>query len=160
MFPLSDVWAIPYLNPKAKERTGYPTQKPILLLERIIHLSTDAGDVVLDPFCGSGTTLVAAQLLGRSGIGIDVSEEAVELTRCRLAEPVKDGIQSSEERTGFLQNRERGCLVSPQWHLAHSGFNGNNGIDAFLTEVCEGVPIPVRVQRHGEDCGRGYSSFA
>ena len=48
--PLSDVWNIPYLNPKAKERTGYPTQKPILLLEQIIKIATDKGDVVLDPF--------------------------------------------------------------------------------------------------------------
>src|SRR5699024_9228610 len=60
--PLSDIWNIPYLNPKAKERTGYPTQKPILLLEQIIKIATDEGDTVLDPFCGSGTTLVAADL--------------------------------------------------------------------------------------------------
>ncbi|MCH9844827.1 MAG: site-specific DNA-methyltransferase, partial [Alphaproteobacteria bacterium] len=69
--PLSDVWEIPYLNPKAKERVGYPTQKPILLLERIIEIVTDKGDLVLDPFCGSGTTLVASQLMGRKFIGID-----------------------------------------------------------------------------------------
>ena len=87
--PLSDVWEIPFLNPKAKERTGYPTQKPILLLEQIIRLCTDEGDTVLDPFCGSGTTLVAASLMNRSAIGIDISEEAVELTRNRLAQPVK-----------------------------------------------------------------------
>jgi site-specific DNA-methyltransferase (adenine-specific) len=49
--PLSDVWEIPYLNPKAKERVGYPTQKPILLLENIIKLTTDEEDIVLDPFC-------------------------------------------------------------------------------------------------------------
>lgn len=60
--PLSDVWEIPFLNPKAKERTGYPTQKPILLLDRIIEISTDEGDLILDPFCGSGTTLVAADM--------------------------------------------------------------------------------------------------
>ena len=75
--PLSDVWEIPYLNPKAKERVGYPTQKPLLLLERIIELTTDKGDTVLDPFCGSGTTCVAAKLLERKFIGIDKSPEAV-----------------------------------------------------------------------------------
>ena len=53
--PLSDVWEIPFLNPKAKERVGYPTQKPVLLLERIISLCSEPGDIVLDPFCGSGT---------------------------------------------------------------------------------------------------------
>ena len=57
---MSDVWEIPFLNPKAKERVGYTTQKPILLLERIIEISTDENDIVLDPFCGSGTTLVAS----------------------------------------------------------------------------------------------------
>ncbi len=67
--PLSDVWNIPFLNPKAKERIGYPTQKPILLLERIIEISTAKGDCVLDPFCGSGTTLVTAKLLERNYIG-------------------------------------------------------------------------------------------
>lgn len=74
--PLSDVWDIPFLNPKAKERTGYPTQKPLSLLERIITLTTNEGDCVVDPFCGSGTTLVAAQSLGRTAIGVDVSEDA------------------------------------------------------------------------------------
>ncbi len=77
--PLSDVWDIPFLNPKAKERTGYPTQKPLLLLERIISLATNEGDCVLDPFCGSGTTLVAAQSLNRTAMGVDVLRR-----RCRV----------------------------------------------------------------------------
>lgn len=79
--PLSDVWEIPYLNPKAKERVGYPTQKPLLLLEQIIKIATNEGDLILDPFCGSGTTLVAASLLGRNSVGIDISTDAVELTK-------------------------------------------------------------------------------
>ena len=74
--PISDVWEIPFLNPKAKERTGYPTQKPIELLERIIRISTDEGDCVLDPFCGSGTTLVSAKLLNRDYIGIDINTDS------------------------------------------------------------------------------------
>ena len=87
--PLSDVWEIPFLNPKAKERVGYPTQKPILLLERIIELTTDEGDLVLDPFCGSGTTLVASKLLKRRYFGIDISPEAIQLTKSRLSNPIK-----------------------------------------------------------------------
>lgn len=87
--PLSDVWDIPFLNPKAKERTGYPTQKPMLLLERIIDISTDEDDTVLDPFCGSGTTLAAAKLKGRKFIGIDVNPEATALTERRLADIVR-----------------------------------------------------------------------
>ncbi len=77
--PIGDVWVIPILNPAAKERTGYATQKPLALLRRIIAASSNEGDIVLDPFCGSGTTLVAAQLLNRKWIGIDVSKTAVEL---------------------------------------------------------------------------------
>ena len=104
--PISDVWEIPFLNPKAKERVGYPTQKPIELLERIIKLSTDPGDCVLDPFCGSGTTLVSAALLGRTFIGIDNNPEAVRLCRQRLETPFKTAAlsalvptQSTEEKT-------------------------------------------------------------
>lgn len=87
--PLSDVWEIPFLNPKAKERVGYPTQKPIELLERIIKISTDEGDTILDPFCGSGTTLVAAKLTDRKGIGIDINPEAVKISKQRLQNPFK-----------------------------------------------------------------------
>ena len=67
------------------ENVGYPTQKPVKLLCRIIHASSDFGDVVLDPFCGSGTTLVAAHATGRKWIGIDINEDALAITRERLA---------------------------------------------------------------------------
>jgi site-specific DNA-methyltransferase (adenine-specific) len=87
--PLGDVWEIPYLNPKAKERTGYPTQKPLELLERLLALAVQPGQVVLDPCCGSGTTLVAAHFLGCDAIGFDVLPEAVELAEARLQEPVR-----------------------------------------------------------------------
>ena len=83
--PLDDVWDIPAIAPTSSERTGYPTQKPLALLKRIIQLASHAGDVVLDPFCGSGTTLVAAQQLGRSWIGIDANPQAIEIAKQRLA---------------------------------------------------------------------------
>ncbi|GAI03221.1 unnamed protein product, partial [marine sediment metagenome] len=156
--PLSDVWEIPFLNPKAKERTGYPTQKPILLLEQIIRLSTDEGDVVLDAFCGSGTTLVAATLLGRSAIGIDISEQAVELTRRRLAEPVKteskllkNGLQSYK-----TANHHALALLNG---ISYTPVQRNNGIDAFLAETYQGVPIPLRVQRDGETVAEAASAL-
>ena len=68
----------------AKERTGYPTQKPLALLERIIKASSNEGDVVLDPFCGCATACVAAEKLGRKWVGIDLSHKAVELVNMRL----------------------------------------------------------------------------
>ena len=79
-----DVWDIPTINNMAKERLGYPTQKPEALLEMIIGASSNRGDIVLDPFCGCGTTLVAAHRLDRKWIGIDVSSEACRLMEARL----------------------------------------------------------------------------
>ena len=81
---IDDVWALPYLMPAAKERIGYPTQKPLALLDRIIQASTSAGDMVLDPFCGCATTLVAADRLERQWAGIDLSEKAAELVVQRV----------------------------------------------------------------------------
>lgn len=83
--PISDVWTdVPPLSSHAAERLGYPTQKPLALLERIIGLCTDVGDTVLDPFCGCGTTVDAAQKLGRQWIGIDITHLAIGLIRHRL----------------------------------------------------------------------------
>ena len=80
-----DWWEISMLSTNHSERIGYPTQKPLSLLERIVKASSNPRDVVLDPFCGSGTALVAAQALGRQWIGIDSNHDAVRLSRSRLA---------------------------------------------------------------------------
>ena len=107
--PISDLWAFqPYtedtvfgtddgidadvrwLSTTDQERIGYPTQKPIALLERIIKASSNSGDVVLDPFCGCATACVAAEKLGRKWVGIDISEKAVELVNMRLREFMGD----------------------------------------------------------------------
>jgi DNA modification methylase len=79
-----DVWEIQSIQSQSKERLGYPTQKPEELLERIIRASSNPGDIVLDPFCGCGTTLVVAHELGRKWIGIDVSPKACRLMETRL----------------------------------------------------------------------------
>ncbi len=82
---LQDVWTdLPPINSQAKERLGYPTQKPQALLERIIQASSKEGDVVLDPFCGCGSAVAAAEKLGRRWIGIDVTHLAVALIKNRL----------------------------------------------------------------------------
>lgn len=82
--PLSDTWEVGVIAPIGKERTGYPTQKPEALLERVIRSSSREGDVVLDPFCGSGTTLAVAERLGRLWLGIDLTHLAVDVARARL----------------------------------------------------------------------------
>ncbi|MGH6820120.1 MAG: DNA methyltransferase, partial [Methylocella sp.] len=82
---VADVWTdIDRLNQTAKERLGYPTQKPLKLLERILGISSDENDIVLDAFCGCGTALVAAQNLGRQWIGIDISPTACRVMAKRL----------------------------------------------------------------------------
>ncbi len=83
-----DVFEIPALNAMAKERMGYPTQKPLALLNRIIKASSNEGDTVLDPFCGCATTCVAAEVLHRKWIGIDISPKALELVKTRLGREV------------------------------------------------------------------------
>jgi DNA modification methylase len=84
---LQDIWTdIPPINAKAAERMGYPTQKPEALLERIVALSSNAGDTVLDPFCGCGTTIAAAQKLKRRWVGIDITHLAITLIRSRLTD--------------------------------------------------------------------------
>jgi DNA modification methylase len=83
--PLQDVWTDIFpINSQAQERLGYPTQKPLVLLERLIEASTNEGDVVLDPFCGCGTAVHAAQKLRRNWIGIDVTHLAISLIERRL----------------------------------------------------------------------------
>jgi site-specific DNA-methyltransferase (adenine-specific) len=85
--PITSVWTdIPPINSQAQERLGYPTQKPVALLERIIAASSNEGDVVLDPFCGCGTTIHAAQKLSRRWIGIDITHLAIALVERRLRE--------------------------------------------------------------------------
>jgi site-specific DNA-methyltransferase (adenine-specific) len=81
---MSDVWDIPIIAPSSKERLGYPTQKPLALLERIIQASSNKGDVVLDPFCGCGTAVHAAQKLERDWIGIDITHLAISLIEKRM----------------------------------------------------------------------------
>ena len=84
--PMPDWWEISILNPNARERVGFPTQKPLELYERIIRASSDEGDIVLDPFAGCATTCVAAERLGRRWVGIDIWDKAHETVLNRLKE--------------------------------------------------------------------------
>ena len=156
--PLSDVWEMPFLNPKAKERVGYPTQKPISLLSRIISLTTDPDDIVLDPFCGSGTTLVAAQQMQRRSIGIDSSPDAIALAKQRLKNPVvtksallENGKESYRQHDKFAES-----------HLAtvdYTPVQRNKGIDGLLKKQLDGLPVFVRVQRPEETIGEAASKL-
>ena len=83
--PIDTIWNdIGGLQSQSKERTGYPTQKPVALLDRIIKASSNPGDVVLDPFCGCATACIAAEQLQREWVGIDISPKAAELVQMRM----------------------------------------------------------------------------
>ncbi|MBK9423157.1 MAG: site-specific DNA-methyltransferase [Bacteroidetes bacterium] len=143
--PLSDVWEIPYLNPKAKERTGYPTQKPVLLLNQILKIVTDEGDLVVDPFCGSGTTCVSAKSLKRQFIGIDISKDAVELANSRLEEMVISESNLLNKGTNEYQEKTEKELAILQ-NINAFPVQRNSGIDGFLKDHFEGMPVPVKIQ--------------
>jgi site-specific DNA-methyltransferase (adenine-specific) len=143
--PLSDVWEIPYLNPKAKERTGYPTQKPVLLLNQILNIVTEEGDLVVDPFCGSGTTCVSAKSLKRQFIGIDISKDAVELANSRLEEMVISESNLLNKGTNEYQEKTEKELAILQ-NINAFPVQRNSGIDGFLKEHFKGIPVPVKIQ--------------
>lgn len=98
---VTTVWDdIPFINSQAQERLGYPTQKPEALLERILKASSNEGDVVLDPFCGCGTTIQVAQKLNRRWIGIDITHLAIGLIKKRLFDAFGEDIRKTYEVIG------------------------------------------------------------
>jgi site-specific DNA-methyltransferase (adenine-specific) len=148
--PMSDVWQIPYLNPKAKERVGYPTQKPVELLMRIVSLFSDEGDTVLDPFCGSGTTIMAANEKKRNAIGMDCSQDAIDLTMQRLENPVitrsrllSKGYDDYKNADDKILEILSGIDILP--------VQRNSMIDCFYRLGYQDNPLPIRIQKEGED---------
>jgi DNA modification methylase len=145
---IGDVWTdISPLNSQAAERLGYPTQKPLTLLDRIIRLSTSPGDVVLDPFCGCGTTVDAAQRLDRKWLGIDITYIAVDLILKRLEHtygaPILKTIdvngipsdlgsaQALFERSPFDFERWAVSLINAEPNQKQVGDRGIDGVARF-----------------------------
>ena len=147
-----DVWEISIVAPSAKERLGYPTQKPEPLLDRIILASSKPGDIVLDPFAGCGTTLVSAQKNKRQWIGIDISPTAVELMKRRMervgAIKIKlIGMPVSEAQLLALKPFEFQNWVIQRLNGTHSPRrSGDMGIDGF--SFLEHLPIQVKQSEH------------
>ena len=145
---LDDVWDIPIVTSSAKERLGYPTQKPEALLERVIRMSSKPNDIVLDPFAGCGTTMVAAQRLGRQWIGIDISPTAVELMKRRMATVGATtiklvGMPVTDEQLRALKPFEFQNWVIQRMNGTHSPTkSGDMGIDGF--SFFEHLPIQVK----------------
>ena len=123
-----DVLSIPVLNSQAQERVGYPTQKPLALLEKIIKASSNADDVVLDPFCGCATACIAAQAKNREWVGIDISPKAAELVQQRMRNELGMFYQGAH-RTDVPRRTDLGKLPrynSPQNRISLYGEQGGN----------------------------------
>ncbi len=144
-----DVWEIT-LSSRSAERLGYPTQKPEALLERIIASSSNEGDVVLDPFCGCGTTVNVAQRMGRRWVGIDISPTAVNLMRRRIVkstagqcQPTVEGLPVIEDELKALKPFEfQNWVIAKVWGTAAPRKSGDMGIDGYSFMVHD--PIQVK----------------
>lgn len=149
--PLQSIWAdIPKVGNTAKERLGYPTQKPLALLERIIKTSSDPNDIVLDAFCGCGTALVAAQNLGRQWIGIDISP-----TACRvMAKRLRDVCHLPENEKMWLAGK--GFVVRDlPWSIAKLRAIPPFEFENWAVIGMGGIPNKVQIGDMGID-GRIY----
>ena len=107
-----DWWQIPILTNSAKERLGYPTQKPEVLLERIIKASSDQGDVILDAYCGCGTTVAVSQRLDRKWIGIDITYQSISLILKRLEDSFGQGILAEIELNGIPKDMDSAIALA------------------------------------------------
>lgn len=154
-----DVWQLPILAPSARERLGYPTQKPETLLERILLSSSREGDLVLDPFCGCGTTVAVAQRLGRRWIGIDITHLAIGLIKHRLQGQFgSDSVQEMYRVVGEPTDLEGARTLAEEdrhqfehWALglvgarkSAKGKGADRGIDGLLTFQEGGAGSPHR----------------
>ena len=156
MVGMRDVWDIPALRGNQPETIGYPTQKPVALLERMVRASSDPGDLVMDPFCGCATTCVAAQNLQRRWIGIDIEAKSAELVARRLEdehglftdfvhttqfpvrtdiEIVKDGRDVRQRLYDEQKGQCNGCQTHfdhvRHFHLDHIVPRSKNGADCY-----------------------------
>lgn len=146
--PLQDVWTdIKPIGARAAERLGYPTQKPLSLLERIISVSSNEGDVVLDPFCGCGTTVDAAERLGRRWIGMDVSYLSVDLMDTRLVDAHGAGIRDTFQVIGLPAD-----VSGARALFDHSPFE----FERWAVSLVEGTPNEKQVGDRGVDGVIGF----
>ncbi|MBL7191720.1 restriction endonuclease, partial [bacterium] len=153
----SDVWKIAAINAMAEERMGYPTQKPEVLLERIIKASSNEGDMVADFFCGCGTTVISAQKLNRKWIGVDISHLAIRLIYERILKPFEESdekyieIVSNIDINGFPKD------IASAKDLAQKTKKGRLKFQDWVIEIMlRGVSNPKKTADGGYD---GYVTF-
>ena len=153
-----DWWEIQPIAPSAKERLGYPTQKPLALLEKIIKASSNKGDIVFDPFCGCGTTLVASHNLGRKWVGIDISPTACKLMVKRLKHELNVNAQLIKGEVDINYVKKLPPFEFQNWVVVDKFLgtvsrikSGDLGVDGSTPQITGGYPIQVK---QSEDVGR------
>ncbi len=151
--PLTDTWTdIPPVNSQARERVGYPTQKPEALLERIITASSNEGDLILDPFCGCGTAVAVAERLNRRWIGIDITHLAISIMKNRLRDSFGPDM-SDYDVIGAPQDLESARALAVE-----SEHDGRYQFEYWALGLVDARP--VNTQRRGADAGiDGYINF-
>jgi len=135
----NDVWIIPFVAPSAKERIGYPTQKPEALLQRIIKCATNEGDVVLDPFVGGGTTIAVADRLNRRWIGIDQSVMAIKVSDLRMKKRVDD----------LFDKKQPYEVILPTFDLKKLQATDGKDFEIWIVDKYGGIPN----EKGGKDLG-------
>ena len=159
--PLDSVWDIPTISPTSKERLNYPTQKPEILLERIITGSSNPEDVILDPFCGCGTAIAMAQKLGRKWIGIDVEPLSCTVMATRLF--IRDGINADIIDLGkTLTEKEANNIIKQSKEMIGYTFQewiidviqgkcnvagADGGIDGWINESFDGNVFNLNTEK-------------
>jgi DNA modification methylase len=132
---IDDVWRLPYIMPAdVNQKLDYPTQKPEVLLERIILASSDVGSTVLDCFSGSGTTLAVAQKLGRRWIGCDINQIAIQTTTKRLNQIVDAQHKGEVEKDAWLLDEKEITEAKKKMNFGFKVFNVND-YDVFKNEI-------------------------
>lgn len=132
-----DVWEVSHIHYCQKGRQPHPTQKPEAIIERMVLASSDEGDLVVDPFSGSGTTLRVCQQLNREAIGIELNEEYVEQTKERLKRPF-NGFDSIDERMLRIPNDLNDIKIRNEYIKNHIKWflkNHPDRVNAFLDDV-------------------------
>lgn len=147
---LMDWWEIPQIPNNSKERTGYPTQKPLALLERIIKAGSNPGDIVLDPFCGCATAMIASERLGRKWIGIDVTYMSIDLLKKRMVKQWGDGYRENHH---FEVEGEPTTVEQAKQLIKE---RGRFRFQEWITVKVGGIPNTKKTGDKGED---GYHYF-
>ena len=147
---LRDIWDISMLGRTKKERVGYPTQKPLELLERVITASCPEDGIVLDAFCGGGTTCVAAERLGRRWVGVDVCEKAFDLVQERMKKEVAVGLLTCQTSPPARTDLGAGCVQKYVYIISNTQYKG---------EFKVGIALDAKARLNSyqtSDPNRGY----